>query len=561
MKSFYLKSLVALLSFLLSFALNSQTKVDESVPFEKIMTAFQNKNNTEALTLAQKFISSHKENENLPDATFIAGRSASLLLEFEIATKHYNDLLKLYPKSKYVMDTRADLVNCYTGMRKLEICIKQCEDNLAYAPKSVYADHWVFTKAHSQFKLYNFKDAQVGLENFIEKYPKSSYRSIAQKYFNLIDPDWEIGKFGLINYSGKFKNDIRLKSRIAEIPALLEEAYEKIHERLGVDFKEKTNMIFMFEDAGRKKSSLIAQQFVAGINNKPVSVIKFMTEKILVRPATYRKTLIHEVKHSAFKQLMGQAYSDLPNWVREGLAVWAADQMKIKLHHILLNKVIGKKSPLSALDGIEDKKHDYVDYLEDYLAFEWLESVKAGNIKEFCQRLIKGEKYKAIWADLAKMDYKKAIENADAYCRKKVESVMDESYVSFLPILKDDSRSMSRGNKAVKQWGLTAGIAKYQEWLDSYPESFIAPYAKFNLGRLLVTSGKYDEGRQMLRKVLNEDSHRCALLDDSQFWIGMSYNMQKNRSKTLEEFGILLRDYPNSTYQVKGAQAAPPLTN
>jgi len=37
--------------------------------------------------------------------------------------------------------------------------------------------------------------------------------------------------------------------------------------------------------------------------------------------------------------------------------------------------------------------------------------------------------------------------------------------------------------------------------------------------------------------------------------------MEKNRAKTLEEFGILLRDYPNSSYKVKGAKAAPPLTN
>ena len=561
MKKFYLKPISLILSLFLSLQLLAENNTNENISLEKVNEAFQKSNKTKALVLAQKFLSQQKESSSLDEVTFIAGRSASLLLEFEIAIKHYKDLLKKFPESKYVMDTRADLVNCYTGLRKLEVCISQCKDNLAYAPKSVYADHWTFTLAHSQFKLYNFKNAKVGLESFLKNYPKSSYRSIAQKYLNLIDPDWTVGDHGLIQYSGKFKNDIRLKARIDEIPALLEKAYKMIHERLGVDFKEQTDMIFMFEDAGKKRSSLIAQQFVAGIDNKPVSIIKFMTEKILVRPQTYRITLIHEVKHSAFKQLMGQAYSDLPEWVREGLAVWAADQMEIKLQHILLNKVIARKSPLLALDGIEDKKHDYVDYLEDYLAFEWLESVKPGNIKTFCQRLIQGENYKAIWADLANMNYQDAMEAADSYCKKKVESVLGESYQSFLKIINENYKYMAKGNNSVKQWGLSEGIAKYEKWLEKYPACFIVPYARFSLARLQITSAKYEQGRQMLRKVLEEDSHRCALLDDAQFWIGMSYNLQKNRTKTLEAFGILLRDYPNSTYKVKGARPAPPLTN
>lgn len=554
-------SLSILLILCLYHLVSAENKTSEITSIEKVSEAFQNTDYTKALKLAREFLAQEKDSDKLDEATFIAGRSASLLLEYDIAVKFYTKLLKAFPESKYVTDSRADLVNCYTGMRQLDVCIKQCRDNLAVAPDSVYADHWTFTLAHSQFKLYNFKEAGPGLKNFLKNYPESTYRPIAQKYLGLIDPDWQIGESGLIKYTGKFKDDIRLKSRIDEIPALLEQSWKLIHTRLGVDLKDKADMVFMFEDEGKKKNSLIAQQFVAGINNKAVSVIKFMTEKILVRPETYRKTFIHEVKHSGFKQLMGQAYSDLPNWVREGLAVWAADQMEIKLQHILLNKVIGRKDPLTVLDGIEDKKHDYIDYLEDSLAFEWLDSKKEGSVKEFCQRLLKGENYKIIWADLAGMDYEKAMQEANDYCRQKVSSVLDRSYKDFLEIINENYSQAARGSKAEKQWALSGGTAKYEKWLSTNPKSFIVPFARFSLGKLLITSGKHQEGRAWLRKVIDEDSHRCSLLDDSQFWIGMSYNMEKNREKTLEAFGILLRDYPNSTYKVKGARPAAPLTN
>ena len=549
------KLLLLLLVCLSSFSIYAD---EATKTYEKIMNSFESKKYSEAHELAKDYLT--KFNDKTDTVLFIAGRSASLDLEFDKAIKAYNQLLNDHPTSKYVVDTRADLINCYQGLRLLEKCIQQAKDNLAFAPKSQYADHWHFVHAHSLFKLYRFSEAEKGLSQFIKDYPNSQYVAMAKKYVALVNPNWDIAENGLVTYTGRFKDDVRMKKRISQIPMLLEEGFKTIKERLGVDFKGKVKTLIQFQDATKKRSSLLAQQFVVGIDNKPVSAIKFFTEKIITKPLTYRVTFVHELKHAAFKQVMGQAYSDLPEWIREGLAVYGADQVEIKVQYLLNNQVVARKNPILILDGVDDKKHNYNDYLEDGLAFEWLESLKEGNVHQFCQRLIEGEDYKKIWADLTESSYEAGIAKANAYCRKRVEALLGETYTSFKAIVDEDYQSQSKGKTAIKLWAAGKGIAAYKEWLENNLDSFMVPFARFSLGRLMINSGRYEEGRELLMKVIKEDSHRCSLLDASQFWIGMSYNLEKNRAKTLEAFGVLLRDYPNSRFKVKGAKAAPPMT-
>ena len=472
--------IILLLLFLPSFSFADQNTEEES--YEKIMSVFKQSKYEEALEISLSFLKEHEASKKVDGILFVAGRAASLLKKPEMAIGHYKSLLKNHSQSDYAEDARADLINCYSALRQLEKCIKQAKENLSLFPKSKYADHWTFIIPHSQYRLYNFKDSKPGLQGFINNFPKSSYASMAKKYLGQIDPAWEIDSHGIVKYSGRFKDDIRLKARADEIPVLIEKGFKMIHDRLGVDLKSKTDMIFLFEETTKKKRTILAQQFVAGINNKPVNVIRLFTEKIIVKPEAYRKTLIHEMKHSGFKQLMGQSYSNLPEWVKEGLAVWAAEQVEVKMDSILNTTFASRKNPLSVLDGIDDKDHNWKDYLEDGLAFEWLESLKPGNVKTFCQRLISGEDYREIWADLAGTNYEEAMDRANAYCKKRISEELDNSYKDLVPLVNAYNLAFSKGNSHAKKWGEIKGISSFESWLKDNTESFAVPYARFCLG-------------------------------------------------------------------------------
>ena len=54
-------------------------------------------------------------------------------------------------------------------------------------------------------------------------------------------------------------------------------------------------------------------------------MIEFFTEYVVTNPEGFRRTVVHEMKHAGFAEMMGgQSYHDLPEWIREGLAVWAS---------------------------------------------------------------------------------------------------------------------------------------------------------------------------------------------------------------------------------------------
>ena len=61
----------------------------------------------------------------------------------------------------------------------------------------------------------------------------------------------------------------------------------------------------------------------------------------------------------------------------------------------------------------------------------------------------------------------------------------------------------------------------------------------------------------MLQLIIDEDVDRCTLLDDAQFFIGYSYNLQGD-AKAREAFGVLLRDFPYSVHAKQFIGKLPP---
>lgn len=101
----------------------------------------------------------------------------------------------------------------------------------------------------------------------------------------------------------------------------MEAGFVMLEERLGIDLRKHTDVLYVFKDGGRGGSSgLKASTYVVGRNNKPTVMMIFYSEYVVSEPVGYRQTIIHEMKHAGFQGVMGSAYSDLPKWIREGLA-------------------------------------------------------------------------------------------------------------------------------------------------------------------------------------------------------------------------------------------------
>ena len=531
-----------------------QKAADDS--YSSVVSDYQKGRYASAYERAEEFIAKHPGHKELGNVLFYAGSSAAKLQRLEPAVRHLRRIVEEYPDHRQTETVRDGLAWCYSGLRQLDACIAQAKSNLELAPTSRFAGHWTFLIAHSHFRLHRFDQSKPLLEAFVEKYPDSKYLKHAKKALGLIDPTWKIGENGIVDYSGKFIYDVRLRAAMAALPKQVDDGFRMLEERLGVDLKPHTDVVYIFVDTPAAKREMVAEQLTAGRNNKPIAVVRFYVEQVVTRPRIYQKTVVHELKHAGFKGIMGQSYDELPHWIREGLASWGADQLDDRIQGDLCAVIVSSKDPMSVLDGIEDPVHDLRDYLEDVLAFEWLESIKAGNVKQFCRRLVKGEPYREIWADLAGMSYDEAIAAANAHCRARVEAALAAGYKTFAAHRDANYAAMRQGNAGTRRWADGGGLNDYQKWLSENPGHPAEPFARFCLARAYVTVGQYEYGRKLLRQIIKEDSHRCSLMDDAQYWLGVSYHQQRDAAKAKAAFNVLLRDFPHSKFAASVKPAA-----
>jgi tetratricopeptide (TPR) repeat protein len=502
-----------------------------------------------ALELAGKLASAHPGQADLADVLVEAGTILAQAKNIEPAAAFHRMLIEHYPHSKHLEHARTELAACYYQLRKLKECQKQVKENLKLYPGSQWVEYWEFLVAQTDYRLYEFAKAKAGYEAFLAKYPDSQYAAFACADLGRIDPKWEIDRHGIVRYAGKFEQDIRFQAALAAAPGHIGDGHGILERLLGIDLLTHADVILMLKDSGTNtKGGLEATTRIIGIKNQPKTLIEFYTDSIVVNAAGYRKTIIHEMKHAGFINLMGKSYHELPEWIREGLAIWGSDDAASRLRLVLSNAIIGGGDPLKILDGIEDPDHDDRDYLEDGLAFEWLESVKPGNVKEFCRRLVKGDDPRKLCAELGGGSYEDCMAQANAHCRRRVTEALGEAYQTFVALRKPAETAISQGADASRTFLTDGGERGLSDWLDANREHAVAPFARILLGRALITAGRHEAGRAPLQQILDEDAEYCTLLDDAQFFIGFSYNEEGDAPKAHQAFAVLLRDFPRSPH-------------
>lgn len=502
-----------------------------------------------AIKLAETLAKADPARADLADVLLEAAGALAQAKQYGPAADLYRMLIESCPKSARLKTARTELAACYYYSRQLKECFEQVEVNLKLYPDSPWAEYWRFQIAQIHFRLYRYSEAKTALEKFLADYPSGDYSGHAKAYLGRIDPPLRIDENGIVGYSGKFEKDIRLQAAVKALPKHVDEGFDTLRKRLGVDLRCHTHVLYSFRDAGPKTGGgLKATTRLIGRNNQPTTIIYFYAEAAVTNLEGFRKTTVHEMKHAGFLGMMGDAYHDLPNWIREGLALWGSEDVEQRLQLVLCNAIAGGKGPMAVLDGIEDPDHDVRDYLEDVIAFEWLASKDPNNIHAFCRRLLKGEPYREIWADLSGTSYAEAMSQANAYCRRRATAALGEGYTTFAKLRKESDAAMKRGADATRQWLDGGGKDRFQRWLAGNAGHAAEPMARLSYARCLIIAGQYESGRELLAKILAEDGCRSTLMDDAQFWTGVSYNHQRDHANARKAFGAFLRDYPNSPY-------------
>lgn len=519
------------------------------VDYAALVDAFKAKDWAKAVDLAEAFVKDHADFKHAHAAMYMGGNAGMNGDVFARGEALFRLLLEKHPDSKYVEKARNELVTLLSDARKLEDCIKQCEANLKAVPDYAGRDVWVYRAAECRFRLWQFKDAETALTAFLKDYPDSKLKTRAEGNLAMINPPLKVGAGGVAEgYAGKYVNDVRFARALKALPGYVDEAWKVLRETLGVDLAGKSTVVFEFKDKGYTRESERALTETIAIDYKPVTRMTFYTEHIVVSLDDFKSRVTHELKHAAFRGVMGQAYLDLPKWIREGLAVYGAKQTDDRIRAVLGNEVFGNHDPRRVLDGVDDANHDMTDYIEDAMAFAWLEGRRKGAVHEFCRRLLAGEPYQKLFAELSGMEYAAALKAAADAIKADINKKLGPAEAELLSLQAEQSKAV--GAKREGPWAKEGGIAKYEAWLKANAGHVLEDNARYKLGRALVAAARYDDARKQFGAVAAQEI-RCALTDDARYWIARSFELEGKEDEARAAFGVLLRDYCWSSYGIE----------
>ncbi len=250
---------------------------------------------------------------------------------------------------------------------------------------------------------------------------------------------------------------------------------------------------------------------------------------------------------------MGKSYSDLPEWIIEGLAQWAADQLKGRIASKLCSETFAGKNPLSQMNGVANPIHDDGDYLEDVLAFEWLEKQKKGSVKVFCRGLVKGEPWQGLLVAASGLDTQEAIRRMDKYCRGQVSEELGSAGPDAIALRDTYYDRASKGTAVRDAWLREEGNRQFAAWLEENPGHVLETVIRLYNARGLIMTGKYAQGRELARSII-EANDGNGLCDDALFVEGYAFLQEKRQDDAARSFGVLLRDYSwsSSAQKVSG---------
>ncbi len=325
----------------------------------------------------------------------------------------------------------------------------------------------------------------------------------------------------------------------ARIPALRKKTVEDLNRMMGLAYVDKYTIVLRFEDqnedGARKFNGLQAQRVTATGPQGEFQRIHLFLEYLKNGQADPAEKLLHEMSHAIMRELMPQdAYLRIPQWVREGTAVYMAGQEDDRVQHILGLKA--EDNPFSLIQDLK-AKHASNDYARDSLVFHYLvERFGPDKYRLFMKKLV-----------IDRMPAEKAIEAA-------VDKPFDEFRNDALAFAVGKIKAFAdKGDTAYKEafqyYRLSLfdrAISAFAEIIDAHPESYAAAASSYYLGKCYFYKREYDKAAAAFLGHIVVYSGKSGLVDDAKWYVGMSKYQKNDLKGCAQEMSEFIRDYPYS---------------
>ena len=341
---------------------------------------------------------------------------------------------------------------------------------------------------------------------------------------------------------------------VARLDGIRQEAFDHGVKLLGAKLPEKWRVVLEIVDGAdpdptkfKRHSGLTAETWS---ESDAVVKIRFYVEYFVNGLGRPESTFRHEMIHAVMRlDLAREKYSKVPKWLREGIAVFGANQVQDKLWHEL-SQAKTAAQPDRLIDGLEDSDHNLSDYVEDGLAAAILklpvleEALRNGKTYKEAVEAASGEPFDAFVArakDRALEEIRKVAEehkNALALyiqvANKNADSGPEcERFLAEHPKSPLRSAVLYYRAKAAKD----DGLARFDEFLKSAREpmgktDFIDD-ANLRRARLLVKQVKRAEAEAVYAELVRWHVGSPAAVDALYEWGLLAYPSDRDRATGL----------------------------
>jgi tetratricopeptide (TPR) repeat protein len=297
---------------------------------------------------------------------------------------------------------------------------------------------------------------------------------------------------------------------LEELPARRLAAIETAKRRTGLPFHGMNRLVVTIRDA-RALQGFAASSRLVRSERDEIHLVSLSAEQIVLGIMDVDASLVHESIHCIMRDLMGdRPYRALPRWVREGIAVWGADQLDERAREVVARAFLDQRDPRAVLREVGDLENPPDYYLMVALAFEYL-SYNHGQrvVRAIIADIVDGTRPDRAFEKYTGLPMKVIEQERRTFSRMYFEQVLNDS---GLLEYQEAERWYALGypGRAVD---LLMAMAVYR------PDALLQADAWHRIGQLCYEQERYPQAALAFNVVIANFPERIGLRRDSRVWL------------------------------------------
>ena len=340
-------------------------------------------------------------------------------------------------------------------------------------------------------------------------------------------------------YRGRYRHDPRFDRTFGELETAVGKALRVIEDRLGIEPQGVARIHVYVQDAdparyGHDRARCRTHR----VGAEEFQHVDLYTEYFVSGDADLQTVVTHELVHAVMRERLGQKrYERLPVWLREGLAVYVADEGEHHLHRTLLAcEQVG-----ALVTGLTRTKRSVHIYPYAWLAVEHLVA-KGGPTT--LPRLIKGL--------LDDRDGKTLLGRIHGGGYAAFERGVREHATRRIRAAADGLDDIKRARRLYRGKHFAKARAACAAFLEQHADSAFAPTARYLDARCWFREGAFDRAEAGFRRCLDTDAGRSGWVDECHLFLGIALLEQARAEEGLAMLRAYLDLHPYGTQRDLG---------